>query len=137
MEISRRAERIAVMREEGRWHGCVENIAMFGIAMLVFIVAFPVVAYVHEDAHQLEALAVFISLGLGILPALWYWRVRRHGWIASTLAGLFLTFSFTAALFHRWGNPGGRTCHRGARSRLRDRLPSAWLVLYTKPDQDT
>lgn len=90
------------MRAKSKWQGCVENIAMFGIAMLVFIVAFPAPAYVHENARQWETLAVFVSLGLGILPALWYWRVRRHGWVASTLAGLFLTFSFNAALFHGW-----------------------------------
>jgi hypothetical protein len=84
------------------WHGCVVNIAMFGIAMLVFIVAFPAAACVHVNAPQWETLAVFVSLGLSILPALWYWRVKRHGWAASVLAGLFLTFGFSAALFHGW-----------------------------------
>lgn len=90
------------MREKSKWQGCVENVAMFGIAMLLFIIAFSAAAYMHENAHQWEAPATFISLGMGILPALWYGRVKRHGRVASILAGLFLTFSFTAALFHGW-----------------------------------
>ena len=90
------------MREKSKWQGCAENVAMLGVGTLVYLVAFPAAIYMHENAPQWEALAVFVSLGLGILPALWYWRVRRHGWAASVLAGLFLTFSFSAALFHGW-----------------------------------
>ena len=86
-------------RKRPEW---VENVAMFGIAMLVFIIAFPTAGYVHVNAPQWEALAVFVSLGLGLLPVLWYWRFRRYGWFATIISGLLLTFSFSAAFFHGW-----------------------------------
>lgn len=80
----------------------VENAAIFAIGLLAFITAFPSTVYVHENAHQWEAPAVLVSLGLGVLPILWYWRMRRYGWVAAILSALFLTFSFTSALFHGW-----------------------------------
>lgn len=86
-------------RKRPEW---VENVAMFGIAMLIFIIGFPTAGYVHVNAPQWEAPAIFVSLGLGLLLALWYWRFRRYGWFVTTISGLLLTFGFSAAFFHGW-----------------------------------
>jgi peptidoglycan/LPS O-acetylase OafA/YrhL len=58
--------------------------------------------YLHESFPQWEAPAVFISLGLGILAAFWYWRVRRYGWVIAFVATALLTFSTIVAIFHGW-----------------------------------
>src|SRR6185437_10569811 len=86
-------------RKRPEW---VENIAVYAVAVLALVIALPMAIYVHEDAPQWEALAVFVSLGLGLLPVFWYWRFRRYGWVVAIISGLFLTFSFTAALLHGW-----------------------------------
>jgi hypothetical protein len=66
-------------REKHEW---LENAAMFGIAIAEYTVTFPIVVYVHENASQWEAPLVFLSLRLGGLPLLWYWRAasRVGGW---------------------------------------------------------
>lgn len=87
------------MRKRGKW---AENVATFGIVVLVIVVAFPAAVYVHENALQWEAAAIFVSLGLGLAPALWYLRTKRHGWLVSIGLGLLLGFSFMSALFHGW-----------------------------------
>lgn len=86
-------------REKHEW---LENAAMFGIAIAEYTVTFPIVVYVHENASQWEAPLVFLSLGLGGLPLLWYWRARRHGWVAGILSSLLLIFSFGLAVFNGW-----------------------------------
>lgn len=83
----------------------VEHLSAIGIAMLIFIPTFLVAAYVHENASQWEPLAIFVSLGLGLVPAVWYFRTRRHGWLVAILSGLPLAFSFASALFHGWEVP--------------------------------
>lgn len=90
------------MREKSKWQGCAENVAMLGVGTLVYLVAFPAAIYMHENAPQWEALAVFASLGLGLLPVIWYWRFRRYGRFVAIIAELFLIFSFTAAFFQGW-----------------------------------
>ncbi len=91
------------MREKSRWQGCFENVAIFAIAIPAGVIALLMAIYVHENAYQWEAPVVFISLGLGILPALWYWHQRRHGWVVSIIAAVFLAISFGTALSHGWG----------------------------------
>src|SRR6185437_15214203 len=98
-EVCMGAEDMRQQRKRPEW---VKNIAMLGIGILVYLVAFPAAIYMHENAPQWEALAVFVSLGLGLLPVFWYWRFRRYGWVVAIISGLFLTFSFTAALLHGW-----------------------------------
>lgn len=70
--------------------------------MLIFVPTFLAAASVHEHARQWEAPAVFVSLGLGLIPAIWYLRTKRHGWPAAIVSGVLLCFSFAAALFHGW-----------------------------------
>src|SRR6185437_7911121 len=98
-EVCMGAEDMRQQRKRPEW---VKNIAMLGIGILVYLVAFPAAIYMHENAPQWEALAVFVSLGLGTLPALWYWRHRRHGWVVSIIAAVFLAISFGTALLHGW-----------------------------------
>ncbi|HEU4784709.1 MAG TPA: hypothetical protein VFS83_15315, partial [Ktedonobacterales bacterium] len=90
------------MREESKWQGCVENIAVYAVSVLALVIALPIAIYVHENARQWEAPAILISLGLGILPAFWYWRYRRHGWAVSIIAAVFLSISFGVAVVHGW-----------------------------------
>lgn len=87
------------MRKRREWR---ENVAIGAIVVLAVLIGFPTAIYVHENARQWEALAVFISLGLGALPVLWYWQMRRYGWLTAILSSVLLMFSFTAALFHGW-----------------------------------
>ncbi len=87
------------MRKRHKW---VEKLATYAIGLLAYLTGFPSAVYVHEHARQWEAAAVLISLGLGILPGLWYWRTRRFGWLAAILSSALLMFSFVCALFHGW-----------------------------------
>lgn len=66
--------------------GWVETAAMFAIGFLAFVTALPAAIYVHESARQWEVPAIFASLALGLLPALWYWRARRFEWVAGILS---------------------------------------------------
>jgi hypothetical protein len=92
------------MRKRRKW---VENMAIGAIAVLAGVIAFPAGIYLDENAPQWEAPAVFISLGLSVLPVLWYWRIRRFGWVVATLSSVLLMVSFMAALAHGWGNQAG------------------------------
>jgi len=98
-EDKRRRSQQPKQPKQPKW---VENVAFFGIAMLIFIVASLAVGYVHINAPMWEAPAIFVSLGLGLLPVLWYWRFRRYGWFVTIISGLLLAFSFGAVLFHGW-----------------------------------
>lgn len=90
------------MRQRRKRPAWVENVAMFCVATLVYFIAFPAAIYMHENAPKWEALAVFVSLGLGLLPVLWYWRFRHYGWVVAIISEFFLIFSFTAAFFQGW-----------------------------------
>jgi hypothetical protein len=79
-----------------------ENLAGASIIVLVMLTAFPSAFYVHANASQWETPGVFVSLGLGLVPAAWYFRTKRYGWVASILSGELLGFSFMSALFHGW-----------------------------------
>ncbi|HEX9057194.1 MAG TPA: hypothetical protein VF818_06625, partial [Ktedonobacterales bacterium] len=79
-----------------------KSLAEFGILMLTMSTAFAAAVYVHEHVRQWEASAVFVSLGLGILPATWYVRTKRYGWLAGIVAGLLLGFSLSSAFLHGW-----------------------------------
>jgi hypothetical protein len=87
------------MRQRRKW---VDNLGIFGIGVFVVVMAFPAVIYVHENASQWEPLAIFVSFGLGLMPAIWYFRARRYGWWVGILSGVLLTFSFGSALAHGW-----------------------------------
>lgn len=90
------------MREQRKGRGCIEDIAAYAVAMLAIVIGLPAAVYIHVNAPQWEGPAVFTSLGLGILPALWYWRFRRYGWVVAILAAVLLATSLGLALFHGW-----------------------------------
>lgn len=87
------------MRRKRRW---VKNLTEYAVATLIFVVAFSAAIYVHVNARQWEASAVFASLGLGVVPAIWYFRTKRHGWLAGISSGMLLGFSMGAAMLHGW-----------------------------------
>ena len=99
MRASMGAREMRQRRKQREW---IEDVALFAIAAVAFTITFPAVVYVHENAPAWEAPLIFVSLGLGVLPALWFWRTRRYGWVASIVSALLLAFSFVAALFHGW-----------------------------------
>lgn len=79
-----------------------ENAAMYAIGIPAMAIAFSAAEYVHENAPQWEAPIAVVSLALAILAAIWYWRVRRHGWMVSILSVALLLISFMAAYMHGW-----------------------------------
>lgn len=58
--------------------------------------------YVHEKASAWEAVATFVSLGLGLAGPVWYLRARRRGWLITLISAVLLGFSFTGAVLHGW-----------------------------------
>ena len=89
---------------EQMW-GCLERVRDWAIIMVVIIPACVAAAYVHENAARWEPAAIFGSLVPGVVLTLLYLRSGHPGWrmgLLGTVGGLFLTFSFTLALFHGW-----------------------------------
>ncbi len=79
-----------------------KSLAEFGILMLTMSMAFMAAVYVHEHVRQWEAPAVFVSLGLGMLPAVWYFRTKRFEWLAGIVSVVLLGFSLMSAFLHGW-----------------------------------
>jgi hypothetical protein len=99
------------MRKRRKW---VENAAMWAIGLLAYLTAFPSAIYVHENARQWEALAVFVSLGLGVLPVLWYWRVLHLVLSLVSFAGIAIATAVLTAPILAWPSWHGLALLLGA-----------------------
>lgn len=86
-------------RKRGEWR---ENVSILGVVLLGSLVGFPAAIFIHANARQWEAPAIFASLGLGVLSGIWYWRARRFRWVAAILATMLFLFSFGSAILYRW-----------------------------------
>lgn len=88
-----------------RVRGCLEPVRDFAIFLVVVIPAFSAGVYVHVNAAQWEPAAIVGSLVPGMALTLPYLRSGHPQWrmgLLGLLGGLFLSFSFTLALFHGW-----------------------------------
>lgn len=85
-----------------RKHGWVNGLTGYAVGVFICATTFPAAFYLHVNARQWEAPAIFISLGLGLIPAIWYFRTKRYGWLVGTSSGLLLGFSMMCAILHGW-----------------------------------
>ncbi len=88
-----------MMRKRSEW---VESAVTIGVVIYACLIGVLLVAYIRGNFPQWEAPAVFVSLGLSVLPALWYWRVRRYGWVVVLISSPLLATSMFLAFFHGW-----------------------------------
>jgi hypothetical protein len=86
----------------GCWAQAKDLALVYVVAMVVSVIVLVAAVYLHVNAPQWEAPATFLSLGLGLASAVWWFRAKRKFWPAGMPSALLLAFSFGSALLHGW-----------------------------------